>query len=664
MEQHSGTDQLSGEKPLTGRLGKRISRLKKAAMSGLWSERALWQTEYAYRLSLADGNEYDTLVDEVLTFLENCLTQEGAITKASALKAEKQLSALSERAKQNTMLCCAHAHLDINWLWGWDETVAAAIDTFKTMLELMKEVPDFTFSQSQGALYHVIAQHHPEMIEEIKRYVHEGRWELTASSWVEADKNLPSGESLVRQILYSKRYISALFDVPEESMKVCFEPDTFGHTGTLPEILASAGVKYYYHCRGTFEGPIYRWKAPSGSNVLTHRDTFWYNNFISPEYVMYVPEHCKQNRIHSMLKIYGVGNHGGGPTRGDLMRFREMSEWPVFPKLQFGTFTEYFEALEEQRNDWPEVKGELNFIFPGAYTSQSRIKMANRLGEAALEDAERLLSMARLATGLAIEPAYLEGAWRNVLLTQFHDILPGTCIAEVKDHALGLFQETMAIAASARTRALRAIADNIDTTELIGDSDEVIHSLAHSFNYKGQGAGAGFKVNDFQISQYEQGWGTKRIYHVFNPSLYERSELVEVVVWDWPGDVDRMVFTDSSGNRLQHQLVSVEETKYWGHSYRRIFLPVRIPSAGYATYLLSEDETLPYRLLGVPEDNARVMPSSALVLENKHLCVELSAKSGTISRMIDKQSGLSLFDEASGGALFRLVHETADGAAN
>jgi alpha-mannosidase len=663
IEHKNHESPTSQSNELTGKLGKRISLLKQAAMHGLWSERALWQLEYAYRLSLTDGNAYDELVEEVLSFLEDKWRIEGALTRETALDAEQRLSMLSERAKRDTMLCCAHAHLDINWQWRWDETVAVAVDTFRTMLDLMKEDPEFTFSQSQGALYHAVAKHHPEMISEIRERVLEGRWELTASSWVEADKNIPNGESLVRQMLYSKRYLSSLFNVPEESMDLCFEPDTFGHPANLPEILAAAGVRYYYHCRGTEAGPVYRWRAPSGSELLVLREKFWYNNYLLPQYVMYVPEFCKDSKINTMLKIYGVGNHGGGPTRGDLARFAEMRTWPIFPNLRFGTFREYFQTLEKRKNSWPIVQGELNPIFTGAYTSQARIKMANRKAEGALRDAEMLLAAAHTAVGLKINSGHLEEAWRNVLLSQFHDILPGTCIAEVKDHTLGLFQETMAAATSARTRAIRAIASEIDTSLLIEDSEQPFHSLTHSFDYKGQGAGAGFKIEEFQVSQYEQGWGTKRIFHIFNPSLFKRSEIVELIVWDWPGEATRMVFTDVAGKRVDHQVASGNEPKYWSHSFIRVLLPVQVPAGGYTTYVLQEDEGLPLSLPGIPEDaGGRIERRSNLLLENEHVLVRVSGKTGGFIEFVDKQTGKSLLQEGAQGALFRILYENSKSA--
>jgi alpha-mannosidase len=156
----------------------------------------------------------------------------------------------------------------MNWMWRFDETVAATLDTFRTMLNLMEEYPEFKFSQSQASVYKIVEEFDPDMLEEIKKRIKEGRWEVTASTWVESDKNMPNGESLVRHILYTKRYLSELLGVDPGTLNIDFEPDTFGHNLNVPEILARGGVKYYYHCRGYDGHDIYRWKSPSGSSVI------------------------------------------------------------------------------------------------------------------------------------------------------------------------------------------------------------------------------------------------------------------------------------------------------------------------------------------------------------------------------------------------------------
>ena len=138
------------------------------------------------------------------------IEREGTVTQDAACRAEEMIAPLSPQAKRTSVICAAHAHIDMNWMWRWDETVAVTLDTFRTMLDLMEEYPDFKFSQSQASVYQIVETYAPEMLEEIRQRVQEGRWEVTASTWVEADKNMPSGESLARHLLYTRRYLSEL----------------------------------------------------------------------------------------------------------------------------------------------------------------------------------------------------------------------------------------------------------------------------------------------------------------------------------------------------------------------------------------------------------------------------------------------------------------------
>lgn len=172
----------------------------------------------------------------------------------AVLAAEERLKSLSCVAKSLSVIYAAHAHIDMNWEWGAQETVTAVIDTFQTMLDLMDEYPDFTFSQSQASTYEIIEKHCPSMLERIRARVQEGRWEVTASTWVEPDKNMTGTESMARHILYTKRYLSRLLGVSAESLNIDFEPDTFGHSANIPEgFLSQGGVKYYYHAAGLTE---------------------------------------------------------------------------------------------------------------------------------------------------------------------------------------------------------------------------------------------------------------------------------------------------------------------------------------------------------------------------------------------------------------------------
>jgi alpha-mannosidase len=630
----------------------RLEDLKRAS-SSYWTTRIASQLEYAHQLSRLAAGAHDRLIEGTIAALaERC--GEEQITKAAALSAEAQLASLSAEAKRYRLTCAGHAHIDMNWMWRFDETVQICLDTFRTVLDLMRDFPDFKFSQSQAAVYRIIEDYAPDMLDEIRARVKEGRWEITASTWVEADKNMPSGESMARHILYTRRYLSRLFAIDPDSLTLDFEPDTFGHSLNVPEILSDGGIKYYYHCRGDEGENLYRWIAPSGRSVLSYRDPFWYLGSVEPAMALYVPDFCRRYGMTTMLKVYGVGDHGGGPTRRDLASIVDMNAWPVFPRISFGTYRDYFAEVEQVAGQLPEVRGELNPIFTGCYTSQSRIKKANHVAETALYEAEAFGTWAALASEDQYPAQALASAWQNTLFSQFHDIIPGSGTVDTREYALGLFQQTLATAGSQKARALQTIARRIDTASLVPGARDPEESTFDKIGIA-EGAGVGFGIEDFRVTQSSRGSGRTRVFHVFNPSPNDRREVAEFVVWDWDGDLKRLGCADAQGTPARHQVIEGGWHAYWGHQYLRLLVEVAVPAGGHATYILREgDETYP--AWEFPHD-PRVEVSDELVLENEYVRAEFAPAGYAIVSLLDKTSGERLIDEARPGAVFRYVEE-------
>lgn len=620
---------------------------------GYWGERIMAQLRFAVKMSEAAGGSHDGLLEDVIRFLHTQCEEEGGITRNAAMKAEEMMMELSPAAKKFQLICAAHAHIDMNWMWGYAETVAITLDTFRTMLNLMNEYPDFKFSQSQASVYRIVEEHDPAMLEEIKARVKEGRWEVTASTWVETDKNMPNGESLARHILYTKKFLSELLDLDPESLQLDFEPDTFGHSRNVPEILANGGVRYYYHCRGYEDHHVYRWKAPSGNSVLVYREPVWYNANIDADLALHIPQFCAKHGIDTMLKVYGVGDHGGGPTRRDVEKLIEMNTWPVFPSIRFGTFTEFFRTMEAISEKLPIVDRELNFVFTGCYTTQTRIKLANRIAEAKMNEAEAYSALSAAFAGGDYPAAAYEEAWKKVLFNHFHDILPGSGVIETREYAMGLFQQTLAAANTGISRDLRNIASRIDTSALA--EDEKIGDT------RSEGAGVGYALYDYGVPQTERGRGKNRILHFFNPSAHERQEPVEVTIWDWPGDKARLVIRDAEGRKAAHQDLEgcLQQYHlpgdYWGHKYMRLLVDVTVPAYGYSTYLLSECD-----MTGLPVEfpkDPRVEKADEYILENAFLRVEFDKKNASIRSMLDKSTGCELVNPERPAGIFRLIEE-------
>lgn len=622
--------------------------------NGPAAERILAQLNFAARLSDANEGKFDHLIENAVNYLDEKFTQDGAITNRTAALAEEMILELGTLAKSYKVICAAHAHIDMNWMWGYDQTVAVTLDTFRTMLNLMKEYPEFTFSQSQASVYRIVEENDPAMLEEIKARVKEGRWEITASTWVETDKNMPNGESLSRHILYTKEYLSKLFDIDPDTLNIDFEPDTFGHNINVPEVLANGGVKYYYHCRGNDTEFLYRWQSPSGKSIIVHRDPFWYNGVIDENMAAHMPSFCDEYGMKTALKVYGVGDHGGGATRRDLEKLIELNSWPVFPTVAFGTLGQYFNELEKVRDTLPLVDRELNFVFTGCYTSQSRIKLANRTSEAKLFEAEGFNAVSSAFAGGSYPlPDYKE-AWKKTLFNHFHDILPGSGVIETREFAMGQFQQVLATANTGISKSLRNIAGQIDTSAV--DMAEDDYKSSNS-----EGGGAGYAVRDFGVSQPERGKGKTRVLHFFNPSDRKRKEPTEVVIFDWPGEKSRIEISDRNGNPVKYQILDInrhnefENRNYWGHQYMRLIIDAEVPAYGYNTYFLREKE-LTEIPVHFPKD-PRVNKMKKYVLENGLLKAVFDTKNGTIVSLKDKSTGKELVDPQKPSAVFRLIEE-------
>lgn len=604
-------------------------------------DRIISQLKFGYLLSKENDGKYDKLLQTAEKHIQHSFTKNNLTSSDLVTEVESILQPLSQLAKSYEILCVAHAHIDMNWQWGYDETVMTVIDTMQTMLQILKEYPEYKFSQSQAAVYKILADYRQDLIDEIKHYIKQGRWEVSASTWVEADKNMPTGESLARQLLYAKSYLSKLLDIDPNKLDLDFEPDTFGHSEFIPEILVNSGVKYYYHCRGEESlYYLYRWIAPSGAEILTYREPNFYNATIDSDVGLTVPEIARVTKSKSVLKVYGVGDHGGGPTRRDIERIMDMNTWPIYPKLRFSTYKEYFTIVAKNIEKLPKLKGERNFLCDGCFTSQSKIKEGNRKCEKMLNAVESFSNISYQLTNNKYDTKSLNDAWQKVLFNQFHDIITGSCSAESKHHALSLYQEAMAIIKSNQKVVLKNIGDKIDTSKF-----SVEKSTNADISY---GAGSGHIQSGYHS-------GKTRIYNIFNPLTYELKKLCNIMVWDYEGDFNRILVKDENNKPLNFQVG--ETSHYWGHSFTQVYVEISVPAQGYSTCIICEgpisDIPLSYHI------EMRKQHEEVFILENDLLFVKLKPSDGSIESMIDKKSGRELVDRTNKYGIFRLAYESA-----
>lgn len=624
-----------------GRLDVRLEQVSRLA-GGRMKARLDAELKYARRVSLVNGDAYDALIDRAVDGLMARYEREGALTDGAALEAEATLSGMAAACKKYRLLMVGHAHIDVNWMWRYDETVSIALDTFRTALNLMKEFPKFTFAQSQASTYAIVEEHEPRMLEEIRARIASGQWEVSASTWVEADRNMPSAESVARHFLYTKRYLPKLLGVRAEDLNLDFEPDTFGHHQNVPDMLARAGIKYYYHCRGEENQSLYRWRSPSGAEILVYLEPGWYLGPVTGDAAMRVPEFCERFGTDAALLVYGVGDHGGGPTRRDLERIVDMGSWPIFPAVEFGTYREFFQAAEAARERIPVLTGERNPVFSGCYTTQTRIKQGNRVAERMLYDAESLGAFAALECGAGYDRGAFEKAWRRVLFNQFHDILPGSGVVDTREYAMAGFQEAFAAAASSRRLSRAAVAGRIDTQSLAG-ADLAVSTA--------EGAGVGFGVQDFGAAQVSRGGGKTRVFHLFNPLPFDRRQVCDLILWDYLEDPDLIELTDSGGRPLRHQLIDKKFNEYWQHEWARLMVEADVPALGYATVVLkTRDEKPPVHPVRA---DPRVEKPFAMALENDRVRAEFDASTGELTALVDKKTSKTRALEAG----FRFIEE-------
>lgn len=346
--------------------------------------------------------------------------------------------------------CIGHTHIDVAWWWTVQQTREKVARSFSTVLKLMEEYPNYKFMSSQPILYQFLKERYPEVFEKIRERVKEGRWEPEGGMWVEADCNLTSGESLVRQFLYGKKFFKEEFGVDNE---VLWLPDVFGYSGALPQIMKKSGIRYFMTTKlawnqfNKIPHDTMMWRGIDGTEILTHLVTtlsvgqpstnFFttYNGMLHPDAIMGGWERYSDKDINNDILIsYGYGDGGGGPTR-EMLEISKRMEKGVkgIPKVRQEFSHKYFEELEERVGKDKRLatwEGEFYFEYHrGTYTSMARNKRANRKSELGLMDLE-LLSV--LAKGqLPYPKEELDQMWKTVLLNQFHDILPGSSIHEV-----------------------------------------------------------------------------------------------------------------------------------------------------------------------------------------------------------------------------------------
>ena len=380
------------------------------------------------------------------------------------------LKALRERfPQQGEIALTGHAHIDLAWLWPYAETRRKMRRTFHTALSLMEQSEDFRFNQSTAHYYAQMQEDDPALFDKIAAKVKSGQWETVGGMWVEPDTNMPTGESLARQILYGQRYFEKTFGVRHT---VCWLPDCFGFSGALPQLLKQGGIDNFFTIKVNWSetnhipADLFWWEGLDGSRVLTHtfdNPMHGYNGFVQPDCFVPTWQNFRGKTKHpTTLLAVGYGDGGGGVTPTMVEREEQLRDFPALPKARWTTIKSFFAGAQAsaKAQKMPVWVGEIYLeLHRATLTTQSGVKRMHRQAERALITAETLASLNHMIGGPA--PESLEPTWRVVLKNEFHDILPGSSIHEVYDDAERELGGAIDAGLAVQRQALAGIVSNL-----------------------------------------------------------------------------------------------------------------------------------------------------------------------------------------------------------
>lgn len=378
-------------------------------------------------------------------------------------------------ASAHRIVATGHAHIDSAWLWPSRETVRKVTRTFANVLALMDTDPDLVFTCSSAQHFAWVRDHDPLLFDRVRRRVAEGRFVPVGNMWVESDVNMPSGESLARQFLYGTRLFEAEFGSRSD---VGWLPDSFGYPGSLPQVLRKAGLRWFFTQKMCWNDTnrmphhSFTWEGIDGSRIFTHfpPDNTYSGDMRPTELARSVRNFADHGHATTSLMPFGYGDGGGGPTREMMTDARLQSDLEGSPRVAFGTARDFFVRAEDEYAHAPVWSGEMYLEFHrGIYTSQARTKHGNRRNEALLVEAELWCATASIRAGHEYPHDELDALWQDVLLLQFHDILPGSAIAWVHREAEATHQRVT-------VRLNEIIAEALDALTGAGETPIVINA--------------------------------------------------------------------------------------------------------------------------------------------------------------------------------------------
>ncbi len=492
----------------------------------------------------------------------------------------KKALPLRNYAKKFKVYLIGNAHIDIAWLWRIGETKYVARNTYKTVLKNMKEYPELIYAQSQAITYEWMEKEFPEVFEEIKKRVKEGRWEIVGGMWVEPDCNLISGESWVRQILYGKKYFKEKFGI---DVKLGWNPDSFGYNWNMPQIYKKSGINYFvtqkiwWNDTTVFPYYVFYWRGVDGTKLLTYFPPVGYATTVKLfEIVKAISTYEAVTGEKETLVLYGLGDHGGGPNREILNRIRSYKKLFIAPQFIHSRAEDFIKRIPERFKEIPVWNDELYLEYHrGTYTTQAKIKKNNRYSESLINTQEKLSSIAYIL-GKSYPTEKLNESWKKILTNQFHDILPGSGITPIYRDALSYYREAQNTLKKIEKESLNYIEKLIDTS------------------------GSGIPVL------------------VFNTSSFKRSDVVSLKMHLKNGNYHVETY---NGKEVLSEVEKIDDGLF-----KVYFFAENIPSIGYKLFFVKKGKS---KLKGT-------LKISGFNVENEFFKISINKKTGNIKSLFYK----------------------------
>ncbi len=530
----------------------------------------------------------------ILVFFAICLAP---LTRAQAPASTPP----SPNPKDYTAHVIGYAHMDMAWLWRWEESIHDVMyNTFKNQINLMNANPNYTFSQDQAVVLDSMDHYYPDIFKGLQEKARTGNFIPVTSSWVQMDENVSDGESMVRQFLYGQKFSKEKFG---HYIRFAWQPDVFGHPATMPQIASKAGIDFYLFDRPHIPSRprIIWWQGLDGTRVLGYSTPSNYGGSLDHNRVTVpVMQYAQQSGVKDIMILYGAGDHGGGPNPDDVAAIAAMNASPDEVRVKPTNVADFIDLVLAQKRDYPIHEGEFNPVFPGCYTTQSDMKRHNRQSEQLLLDAEKMSEIAVFFKYRDYYPVRdFSEAWKLVLLNQAHDLAAGSGIGPIYADAALQYKEIF-------ERGNRAL---------------------------------NFSLEDLGLQVDTHGDGLPLV--VYNPQSFDRTDLVtaEISAFSLP---EKLVAVNGS-ETLPVQILKAPEKSGARETATVAFVAKDVPQMGLKLYRLVADT-------GAAKAQAstlQVGSSPRPYLENEFFRVEIDPQTGNIAHLYDKTNKREAFRGAA-----------------